>query len=525
MNLKLLLEKAAKQYAGKTAIVMGERRVSYAELDRTSNQVANALIEMKVRKGDRVAMLLSNSPEFASLYFGIIKAGAIAVPLDTRYRIPELLSVCGNCRPKVLVTESPIFESLVPALSRFDYIERVITLSTSADSRFITYQQIVGTASPGRPTVTLSPGDIATISYSGGPAIHPKGAAFTQRGLVTHVPITAECFRQTAEDVTILFALPLCHVFGMNAGLFTPIYAGSTIVIVPGTGISIGSVMEAIEREKGTILHAVPYIYALAIKLARCGEIKSDLSSLRLCVSGGAPLSVSIVRRFEQYYGRTIADFYGLTESTCQVACQTGVGRGRLGSCGKPVSCFKVKIVDDSGKELPAGHHGEIVVKGNIMKGYYNNPQATAAVIRNGWLHTGDVGKLDKDGFLYITGRKKRMIVLKGQNVYPSEVEEVMATHPKIAETRVIGVADRLRGEVVRTYIRLKEGQVATEQEIRRFCQERMADYRVPRQMIFTDLLPEAVTARADKRLFKDLFRGIAPLPYHSPKKKQGYGC
>lgn len=524
MNLQLLLDKTVRQHPEKTAIVLGERRVSFAELDSASNRVANALIALKVRKGDRVAMLMGNSPEFATVYFGIIKAGAIAVPMDTRYKVDELVSVCGNCRPKVLVTESPIFEALVPALPRFDYIEHVITTSASAPSRFTTYQQIMDTSPAERPEIALSPDDIATISYSGSPASHPHGACLTQRSLVTEAIASGDGFQQTEDDVVMLFALPLYHMFGMGAGLLTSVYEGSTIVMVAGTGLSIGTLMEAIEKEKGTILHAVPYIYALAIKVAKREGISSDLSSIRLYVSGGAPLSVSTIQQFQQHYGKTIIDIYGLTEAVCQVSCPP-LDAVRPGAAGKPLPGFEVRIVDDDGNELPINQHGEIVVKGHVMKGYYNSPQANAEALRNGWLHTGDIGMLDKDGYLYITGRKKRMIILKGQNVYPSEVEEVLSTHPKIAQTRVIGVADRLRGEVVRAYIRLKEGETATEAEIRRFCQERMADYRVPRQMIFTDSLRQTAPARARKRLFKDYLRSLPSLPYSAAKEKQDYTC
>lgn len=523
MDLKILLEEAARKHGPRPAIIMGEKRLSYAELDASANRVANALLDMKVKKGDRVAMILSNTPEFDVVYFGVVKAGAIAVPLDTRYRLAELPHILGNCKPRVLVTESPIFEVLVPVLGQFDYIERVITTGKSSEKRFTTYAEIMAGGSARSPSVPISPEDPATISYSGGPAIHAHGALFTHRNLVTHVPISVEVFQQGHDDATMLFALPMYHVYGMNAGLFTPLHVGSRIVMVAGTGVSINTLFETIQKEKGTILHAVPYIYALAIKLAKKEGVKYDLSSLRLCVSGGAPLPVRVMQEFKQHYGQTIHDFYGMTESTCEIACQRAGTEVPVGSCGTPVDCFQVKIIDDRGRQLPTGRNGEIVIKGNTMKGYYNNAQATADVIKDGWLHTGDVGKFDKDGFLYITGRKKRMIILKGQNVYPGEIEEVLASHPAVAESRVIGVADALRGEVVRAYIRLKEGQAITEHELRRFCQDRMADYRVPRQVVFTKELPEAANAIARKRLFKDYLRCLAALPYNNPEEPAGF--
>ncbi|MDO8568847.1 MAG: AMP-binding protein [Dehalococcoidales bacterium] len=513
MDLVLMLDKAVKQYRAKTAIMLNEHRLSYAALDEASNMIANALIGMKVKKGDRVAMLIGNRPEFASVYFGIIKIGAIAVPLDTRYKLTELASICGNCRPRVMISENPV-PGLTPAVAPFDFLEQVITVNPAEG--FTSYQQIMSTSPAGAPGVSISPEDIATISYSGGPAVHPKGACITHHSLVTEAALSGKAFHQTAEDVVMLFALPLYHMYGLSATTLTSIHCGSTVVVVPGTGVSIGSLMETIEREKGTILHAVPYIYALAAKVARREGIKNDLSSLRLYISGGAPLSVSTVQQFKQYYGKTVADIYGLTEAICQVSCPLFDGDDKIGSAGKPLPGFEVRIVDDSGKEVPANHSGEIIVKGHIMKRYYNTLQATATAIRNGWLHTGDIGKLDKDGFLFITGRKKRMIILKGQNVYPAEIEEVLSTHPSVAESKVIGVSDRLRGEIVRAFIRLKPGTEATEPEIRRFCQERMADYRVPREIVFTNALPQTTPARFGEKELKG-YSKLSEMPEFKP--------
>ncbi|MFC2002189.1 class I adenylate-forming enzyme family protein [Chloroflexota bacterium] len=497
MTLNLMLEKTVKRYANKTAIVLGERRVSYAELDKDSNKLANALIKMGVRKGDRVAMLLPNSPEFVTVYLGIIKTGAVAVPLDTRYKANELAFLFDNCQPKVLVSESPILEPLIPALSRFDSIEQVIGLNSGSEGQILSYREIMATSPAQSVEVELTPDDIATISYTGGPATHPRGATFSHHSLLTEAIISGDGFQQTDKDIVMLFALPMFHMFGLVVVLLTSLNTGSTIITVPGTGISISSLMEAIEREKGTILTGVPYIFSLAVKMARREGIKNDLSSLRLCGSGGAPLTIDTIRQFKEYYGFTIIDFWGLTEAVAQVTCQPIDGTGKLGSSGKSLPGWEVRIIDEDGNELLANQSGEIIVRGPITKGYYNNPQATAETVKNGWLHTGDIGRVDEDGYLFITGMKKRMIILKGQNIYPIEIEEVLCTHPKIAEAKVIGMPDKLRGEIVRAIIRLKEGEVATEQEIRYFCQEHMSDYKLPKQIIFTDTPPDTVTTKA----------------------------
>ena len=519
MNLKSMLEQTAKQYPGKTAIVLGQRRVSYAELDETSNKIANALIKMGVCKGDRVAMQLSNSPEFVTVYFGIIKAGGIAVPLDSRYKLGELVLIFDNFQPKVLVTESPARDTLLPALARFESIEHVIDLSPEHESRFHSYQEIMATSSSQRVEMKLATDDITTIIYTSGPTTHPRGSTFSHYSLVTEVTISGDGLQQTDKDTVMLFALPLYHMFGLVIALLTSINRGSTMVIVPGTGISIGSFMEAIERERGTILLEVPYIYALAVKLAKREGIKNDLSSLRLCMSGGAPLPISVIRQFKRYYGLNILDMWGLTEAVAQVTSQPIDGTDKLGSAGKALPGWEIKIVDDHDNELPPGQSGEIIARGPIMSGYYNNPQATAEVIKNGWLYTGDIGKIDKDGYLFITGRKKEMIILKGQNIYPGDIEEMLHKHPKIAEAKVIGVPDRLRGEIVGAVIRLKRRAVATKQEIRQFCLQHMADYKLPKQITFTNSLLKTATAKIRRKNLKAYLPKLPSLP---PTPHQG---
>ena len=504
MNLKLMLEEAVNQYAGKTAIVLGERRVSYAELDETSNKVANALIKMGLGKGERVVTLLPSSPEFVAMYFGIIKAGGIAVPLDIRYKVEELASLFGSCQPKVLVVESDLLEPLVPVLSRFDSVEHVIDLGTRYEGRFFSYREIMAVSSAQGVEVALEPDDIATISYTGGPTNRPRGAALSHRSLVTEAIISADGFQQTDKDIMMLFALPMYHMFGLASVLLASVNKGSTVVVVPGTGISISSLMEAIERERGTIFVGVPYIYALAVNIAEREGIKNDLSSLRLCVSGGAPLSVDVIHQFKHYYGHTIADIWGLTEAVSQVTCPPMDGTGKLGSSGKALPGWDMKIVDDNGNELPLNQPGEIIVRGPIMKDYYNNPQDTVKTIKDGWLYTGDRGRVDEDGYLFLSGRKKEMIILKGQNIYPGDIEEVLCAHPKVAQAVVIGIPDKVRGEVVGAAISLKEGEVATEQDIRQFCQEHMADYKLPRRIIFTDSLPEGTTAEISRENLRD---------------------
>ncbi|MFC1931049.1 class I adenylate-forming enzyme family protein [Chloroflexota bacterium] len=512
MDLKLMLEKTVSNYAGKTAIVCGERRVSYAEVDKTSNKVAHALIKMGLRKGDRVATLLTNSPEFVAIYFGIIKAGGIPVPLDVRYRVEELASLFASCQPKILTGESELLEPLVTALPRFKSIEHVIELDSRFKGKFFSYQEIMATSSAQKVDVKIDPEDIGVISYTGGPTSRPCGSVLNHRSMVAEALSVAEGLQQTDKDVTMLFALPMYHMFGLESGLLTSVCKGSTVVIVPGTGRSITSFLTAIEKERGTIYFGVPYIYALAINIAEKEGVRNDLSSLRLWGSGGATLTVGIRQQFKQFYGADIHDIWGLTESVSHITYHPLDGMLKLDSTGKALPGWEIAAADENDNKLPPNQVGEIIVRGPLMQEYYHNPQDTAKIIKDGWLYTGDIGKIDEDGYLYLSGMKKNMIILKGQNIYPIDIEEVLCAHPKVAEAVVVGIPDKLRGEIVGAIIRLKRGVEATEQEIRRFCQTRLADYKLPKQIIFTKSLLKNAAGKIGKKSLEDFSPHLAQL-------------
>jgi len=492
-NLNHILENAARRFADKTAVLMGERRVSFARLNEDSNRVAHALISMGVKKGDRVAMMQASNPEFVVVFFGIMKAGGIAVPLDSRYIADELDRLFNDCRPKALVAENPPLESLLPALPRFDSIEHVITFDPAFKGKFTDYREILIKNPSSGLDVPVDPEDIAIISYTGGPTQKPHGVVLSHYSVITEAVNSAYVFQQTDKDILMQFALPMYHQFGLTSVLVASICKGSTVVVVPGTGRSIDSFMETVEREKGTIYMGVPYIYSLMINVARREGVRHDLSSLRLCVSGGAPLEPAVINLFKELYGFTILDVWGQTETVSQATVAPIDGSGKTGASGKPMPCWEIKIFDENDNELPPGQEGEIVARGPVMTGFYNKPEATARIIKNGWLHTGDIGRMDEDGSLYITARKRRMLILKGQNIFPDDIEEVMAAHPKIAEVKVIGVIDIVRGETVKALVRLKPGETATEQEIRQYCQGRMADYKLPREIEFVDTIPAEI--------------------------------
>jgi len=509
VNLSRMLWVAARRYGQKTALISDDRRLSYADLDEASNRLASALLKLGVGEGDRVAMLLPNSPEFLVTFFGIVKLGAIAVPLDPKYKLDELTSLFAHSQPKVLFTESPTLEPLIPALPRFKCIQQVIDLSGQLKGQFLSYDELLASGWAAKAKSEPRPDDLAIIAYTSGPSFWPHGIMLTHQNMVTEAEISGEGFAQTDKDIVPLFALPLHHAAGLTVVMLTTICHGGTIIMIPGLSLPI--LLGTIEKERATLLIGVPFIFALLVRHAEEEGLKHDLSSLRLCASGGSPLPVEVSRRFKQWYGRHIAQFWGLTETTAHITCQAVDGSGVLGSIGKPLRGCEVKVVDDAGRERPPNQTGELICCGPLMKGYYHNPKATAEVIKGGWLYTGDIGKIDDEGNIFITGRKKDIIIVKGQNISPSDIEWVLSCHPKVAEVAALGIPDEPRGEVVGVAIHLKAGATATESEIKRFCLERLANYKVPKQVFFVDAMPKTNTGKIDKEALRE-FLSIPPI-------------
>jgi long-chain acyl-CoA synthetase len=499
MDIVSMLRKTVNRNPEKVFINLGEKGMTYREMDESSNKIANALIKLGIRKGDRVSIVLPNVLEYAAIYFGIVKSGAIAVPLDARYKADELESLYNNSQPRIMISGSPFLEALDSSMSRFKTLENTIDISGKFPGRYLSYNEIMASGSPAPPDIELDDEDLTHIAYTSGTTGQPKGVMVMNRGLVAEAETAAAGFQQTDKDVVMLYALPMHHCFALVVVTMTSIYAGSTIVMSPG--LSITAAFDLVNKEKGTIFMGVPSAYVLSVELAEKPSGKRyDLSSLRICGSAGAALPLDIMERFKKYYGLSIINFWGMTEAMAHVTIQPLDGSGKYGAVGKPLKYWEVKIVDDQGNELPPNQAGEMIIRGPFMKGYYNNPSATADTLKNGWLYSGDIGRKDEDGYFFIMGRKKELIIVAGQKVYPVDVESVLYTHIKIAEASVVGVPDGLRGEAVRAVIRLKDDQNITEKEIKSFCREHMADFKVPKEVLFVKTMPKTTSGKIRKQ-------------------------
>jgi long-chain acyl-CoA synthetase len=490
VNLKTFLGTVAVRHGPKPAVISGDSRLSYADLDGSSNRVAHALRGLGIEKGDRVAFLLGNSPEFIVAFFGVVKMGAVAVPLDPKYKLTELRSLFADCKPTLVFTEGPCLQSILGALTEFPFVRHVVDVG-SGTQEVLGFEEMLKRGSAIPVEIDPGPDDTAVIAYTSGASFKPRGIMLTHQSIATEAEISGEGFAETDQDVVSVFALPLHHAAGLTIVGLTALYRGGTLLMLPG--MSIPGLLEAVERDKITVFIGVPFIFSLMVRHAEENGIKNDLSSLRLCAGGGSPLPVDVSRRFLELYGHHIAQFWGLTEITAHITVQAVDGSGIPGSIGKPLRGCEVEVVDDIGKVLKRNRTGELICRGPLMRGYYNNSAATAEVVKNGWLYTGDIGHIDSEGNIFITGRKKDLIIPKGQNIAPGDIEAILVQHPKVAEAAVLGVPDDPRGEVILAVIRLKDGETATESEIKRLCLDNLANFKIPKEFRFVDFpLPSA---------------------------------
>jgi long-chain acyl-CoA synthetase len=501
-NLATICREAAMETPDKPALILDDVRVTYAQLDAASDQVAAGLRAKGIGRGDTVGLQLPNIPQFVITYFGILKAGAAMVPMNVLLKAPEVAHYLRDSGAKALVTwDGVAAEAAKGAAEAGDVPVYVVAtemgpmpsgardageLSAPADGRFDM-----------EPT---DPMDTAVIIYTSGTTGRPKGAELTHFQLYMNCDVAGRLFGLRPDDVAI-GVLPLFHVFGLSSVTNVCIRFGGTLTLVPR--FEVAKVLQVMERDRVTIFSGVPTMFIALLHAPDLGEY--DLSALRVSNSGGASIPGEVIRAFEERFGVAVLEGYGLSE-TASAACFNRFEARRVASIGRAMWGVEVRVFDENDKPLPPGsdHVGEIVIRGhNVMKGYRNQPEATAEAFKDGWFHTGDMGYVDDDGFFFIVDRKKELIIRGGYNVYPREIEEVLYAHPAVAEAAVIGVKDERLGEEVAAVVALKSGQSVTEQEIIAFTKERVANYKYPRSVRFMDSLPKGPTGKVLKKELK----------------------
>jgi long-chain acyl-CoA synthetase len=479
MNLAMLIEKSSETFANKPALISDHQRINFNQLNSSINAISHLLKQTGIAKGDKVALMLPNIPEFVYSYFAAIKLGAVAVTLNTSSTANELSYFLDNSDSKVLITTASARKRYEGIKDRLLCCKNLITVDT--DDQHSTWKNALREGPFFNPETDIDPEDAAVIIYTAGLTGKPLGAVLTHSNLYSQSGLLTSILKRSCED-NGLSVIPLFHAFGATANMIASLRCGCTSVIMEG--LTMSSLFHAIEKEKITYICAVPRLFLGMIYFDDAA--KYDITSLKLCVTGGAAMPAHLIPVFEKQFGAQILEGYGLTEAG-PVCSLTRVGmKSKPGSIGIAIPDAVIKIVDETGNELPRGEVGELIVSGkNIMKGYYKNPATTKEVIKDGSLYTGDLAKMDEDDYIILTGRKKRLIITSGFNVYPREVENVLNQHPAILASRVFGKENLMRGEIVAAHIIKKDGVEISDREIIRHCRIYLSAYKVPRKVEF----------------------------------------
>ena len=520
------LGKTAKEFPDIMALLFQGYKMTFRELDEMVDNFAAVLYDFGIKKGDSVAILLPNLITCVVSYYAVLKLGGIVVMNNPLYSDRELEHQFNDSNSKLLITLDLLGNRMIDLRPKTGIKQIIITTigeylpfpknllfplvakkkKLGADVKpaeeVYKWKEVLKKVLPPPPEVSLSFGDTAMYQYTGGTTGVSKGVMLTHENLSKQIQQIAAWFPAFNKGTEVMLgALPFFHVFGLSTAMNLSIYMGWGDVLVPKPQPQ--PLLEAINKFKPTFAPLVPTMY-IGI-LQDPGMKNVDMTSIKGCFSGSAPLPVEVIKEFESRTGSTIAEGFGLTESSPVTHINPFNGKRKVGSIGLPVSDTECRIVslEDGETDMPVGEEGEVIVKGpQIMKGYWNQPEETAATLKDGWLYTGDIGKMDEEGYFYIVDRKKDMILSAGYNVYPRDIEEVFFEHPKVVEAAAIGIPHEKRGEAVKVFVILVEGETATQEEMLEYCEDKLARYKFPAEIEFRDELPKT---NVGKVLKKDL--------------------
>jgi long-chain acyl-CoA synthetase len=488
VNLAGLLTASAERDPDHVAIKLDDVELTYSALDGASAHIAGLLAEQSFQPGDRVGIMLPNVPYFPVVYYGVLRAGGIVVPMNVLLKKREVSYYLSDSGAKLLFAWHGFAED---AEAGAEQAEAQCLLVEPGE-----FEQQVGAASPETAVADTADDDTAVLLYTSGTTGQPKGAELTHANLTLNARGSAELFDVGSDGIT-LGALPLFHSFGQTCGLNATISDGGTLTLLPR--FEPGKALEIIQRDKVNVFQGVPTMYGAM--LHHSDRERYDVSSVQLCSSGGSAMPVELLRGFEEAFGCKILEGYGLSESSPVASFNHRDRERKPGSIGTPIKDVEMRVLDEDGNEVAQGEVGEIVIRGyNVMKGYWERPEETAETIVDGWLHTGDMGRVDEDGYFYVVDRKKELIIRGGYNVYPREIEEVLYEHPAVREAAVLGVPHDEYGEEVGAAVVLKDGAEATPDELRDYVKEQVAAYKYPRVVWLVDDLPKGPTGKILKR-------------------------
>ncbi len=495
------LRDQAKRRPNKTAIICNHQRLTFSELNEQANRLSNWLLERGIRKGDRAVVLLPNCAEFAPVYFALMKIGVVGVILDFRLSPPEMAPLLDETEARVLITHSKQRSFAARMLEEKEHLRFGVIVGEERPPRGLErFEEIISKGDPSEPPVKVDEADEAVYLYTSGTTGRPKGVILTFDHF-TYFPETMKAYLPISDRDVEGSILPMSHISGPIV-LNLMVDVGLTVVIVDE--IRPKKILEAIQEHGITFFHAVPPIFQMMLNLP--SRDRYDLSSLRFVAMMGTVVPEELMLKwYEEYPHAVPLQGYGATETSPLLTLTRFEDAPRkMASAGYPAPRVELKIVDERGRELPRGEVGEVIARGpQIMKGYFKNPRATAQKIRDGWYWTGDLGRFDDDGYIYILGRADDMVITGGMNVYPSEVENVIISHPKVAEVAVVGIPDAERGQALKAVVVPKVGESLSKRELLRFCRERLASFKIPKVVEFCESLPRSRTGKVAKRELK----------------------
>lgn len=520
LNLASIVTHHARLAPQMEAIVFNDTRMTYGQLDAMSNKVANALVEMGIGYGDKVALNCPNLPYFPIVYYGIMKAGAAVVPICVLFTPREIAYQLKDSDAKaVFVFEGtddlPMGRSTKEAFDQVESCEHLVVMTkdpmgASPFPEHKTLTQLIGGQSETFETYPTAPNDTCAILYTSGTTGQPKGAELTHLNLWSNVVTTYGIHLPMldftdGEQKTVLITLPLFHTTGQTVQMNTNIYGGNRVVLLPR--FDALATLETMVREKVNFWVGVPTMYWALLKHAE--ETGYDISgvaaNMKVCTSGGAPMPVEVMKAFQDKFKVRVLEGYGLSETSPLATFNHFEKPSKPGTVGQAIFGVDVRCFDENDKEVARGERGEVVIRGtNVMKGYYKRREATGEAFRNGWFHTGDIGVMDEEGYLSIVDRKKDMILRGGYNIYPRELEEVIMTHPAVSLVAVLGVPDDKMGEEVKAFLVLKEGSELSEEEFVGWCRTQFAANKYPRYVEFRDALPIGNTGKISKLMLRN---------------------
>lgn len=492
MNITQHIERGAQFFPHKKALIFAEKVLTYGELNELANRVTNGLQSLGVKCGDRVALFLPNIPEFVIAYLAILKLGAVVVSVNSMLKSDEVRFILNDSEAVAVVTTTSLREQIPDRDLAF--LKNVLIAEGETDTE-ISLSTLVEKGSSDFKTVSMEPTAPAAIVYTSGTTGFPKGATLSHGNICSNMHSVKHSCNIDSDDKLLLF-LPLFHCFGQNFILNGGLNAGATIILQ--RRFKPEDVLRAVQNHGVTMFFGVPTVF---LRLLETGVSQSDFNSVRYYFSAAAKMSVELVCQWQEFCGKLIYEGYGLTE-TSPFACYNHDLRYKLGSIGMPIENVEMKVVNETGNELECGEVGELLIRGpNVMLGYWNRITETQKVLQNGWFHTGDLGRMDEDNYFYIVDRLKDMINVSGFKVYPSEVERVILEHPSVVEAAVYGMSDRLKGEVVNANIVLKSSKIVSAEDMKSFCSQRIANYKVPHTFRFVDSIPKNATGKVLKRV------------------------